>query len=84
MAPAKKRGSRILWAELCKDGEYKGRWIALEGVRYDSGVPIEGVVVDTDDDLAALCARIQSADYAACAILFCDDKSSGIRRASMA
>jgi hypothetical protein len=82
MDQAQKRG--VLWADLCKDGAYRGRWVALEGVRYDSGAPMEGVVVDADDDLATLCTRVQASDYAGCAILFCDDKSSGIRRASVA
>ena len=80
MERAQRRGARVLWTELCKDGEFRGRWVALQGVRYDSGNPVEGEVVDTDDDLASLCARIQSGDHAACAILYVDDKQSGIRR----
>jgi len=82
MVQASRRGTKVLWAELCKDAQYRGKWVALEGVRYDSGVPVEGAVVDADEDLASVCARIQAADYAACAILYCDDKASGIRRAT--
>ena len=82
MDKAELRSGRILWADLCREGEYLGQWVALESVRYDSGVPVEGAVVDWDENLATLCARIQSADHVACAILFCDDKASGIRRGS--
>jgi len=74
-------GSRRRWSDLCQDPGYRGRWVALQQVRYESGVPTEGEVVDVDDDLATLCVRVQSADRVACAILFCDDKASGIRRA---
>ena len=75
------RKTRVLWADLCRDREYKGQWVALEGVRYDSGVPVDGELVDSDEDLAVLCTRVQSAEEASCAILFCDDKS-GARGAS--
>ncbi len=60
-----------------------GLWVALESVRYDSGNPVEGIVIDADIDLGVLCARIQAADSGAVAILFCDDKSSGIRSSTM-
>lgn len=82
MAEAKtRRGMRVKWASLCKDSDYKGMWVALQGVTYDSGVPVEGDLVDAHESLGELCARIQLADRTACAILFCDDKGSGIRRA---
>lgn len=82
MDAAKRRGSRRrLWTELCQDDELRGRWVALEQARYDGPTPIDGEVVDFDDDLGNLCARVQNADYGPCAILFCDDKASGIRRA---
>lgn len=81
MAKAERRGARVLWADLCRDSDYRGRWVALHAVRYDGSVPVEGELVDADEDLAALCARIQSAEDAQCAILFCDDKASGVRRA---
>lgn len=80
MARAEKRGARVLWADLCRDGDYRGRWVALNAVRYDGGMPVEGELMDADEDLAALCARVQTAEDTACAILFCDDKASGVRR----
>jgi hypothetical protein len=65
-----------MWAELCRDSTYRGRWVALEAVRYESGTAVEGEVVDSDEDLAELCARIQGTDYMACAILYCDEKAT--------
>ena len=76
--------SVVRWDELCHGGEFRGQWVALDRVRYDSGVVVEGRVVDSDDDLAALCARVQGGDHTSCAILFCDDNASGIRRAGSA
>ena len=81
MDKAVKLGARVLWSDLCRDRHYRGAWVALTAVRYDEGAPVEGVVVDSDTDLAALCTRIQTNGHTSCAILYCDDKSSGIRRA---
>jgi hypothetical protein len=69
------RTARVAWRELCRSEEFRGRWVALDGVRYDpvTSQPIEGEVVDVDDDLADLCARMRSTDRTACAILHCDD-----------
>lgn len=77
-------GTRVSWADLCRDPDFQGLWIALDNVRYESagGAPADGEIVDADRDLAALCARIQAAEHGACAIHFCDDGGSGIRRAS--
>jgi hypothetical protein len=65
----------MAWRELCQSDEYRGRWVALDNVRYDPATshPIEGEIVDADDDLADLCARMRGADRTACAILHCDD-----------
>ena len=81
MADDDQRGNRILWADLCRESDYRGMWVALRDVSYESGTPLVGQLVDADDDLGELCARVQLADRTNCAILFCDDKSSGIRRA---
>ncbi len=75
--------SRMSWEALCADSRYQQRWVALDDVRYEGGNPVDGEVVDVDSDLAALCARVQSADHRSCAILFCDDKASGIRRVNV-
>lgn len=65
----------MAWWELCRLDEYRGRWVALDNVRYDpvTSRPIEGDVVDADEDLADLCARMRSTDRTACAILHCDE-----------
>jgi hypothetical protein len=66
----------MAWRELCGLDEYRGRWVALDNVRYDpvTSQPIEGEVVDADDDLADLCARMRSSDRTACAIIHCEDE----------
>ncbi len=66
------RAGRVAWADLCRDPELVGRWVALDAVRYEDGVPLDGELVDSDPDLAALCGRVQSADETSCAILFCE------------
>ena len=68
----------MAWGELCRSDEFRGRWVALDNVRYDpvTSQPIEGEVVDADEDLADLCARMRSTDRTACAILHCDDEPS--------
>ena len=81
MDRAKQKRRRVQWEEICHDSEFTGQWVALDDVRYEAGNPVEGEVADWDHDLAALCARVQAADSQSCAILFCDDGASGIRRA---
>lgn len=67
--------SRMGWREICHHELYRGRWVALDNVRYDpmTSLPLEAEVVDADEDLADLCARMRAADRTACAILHCDD-----------
>lgn len=76
---------RVLWSDLLNDSEYRGMWIALDSARYDSSGrnPVDGIVVDADEDLAALCSRIQAREQQGCSIHYCDDGGSGIRRASV-
>ena len=49
--------------------------MALDQCQYDSrsGQPVEGFVVDADEDLAELCGRLQESNNRHCAILFCDE-----------
>jgi hypothetical protein len=67
-------GSRMTWPQLQQSDEFRGRWVALDECRYDARTaqPVEGSVVDADEDLAELCSRIQQGDNRHCAILFCD------------
>ena len=68
-------GSRLTWPEIRGSKQYRGRWVALDQCRYDSRTaqPVEGSVVDCDEDLVALCARMQENGARQCAILFCDE-----------
>jgi hypothetical protein len=66
---------RLTWEAICRRDEFRGRWVALDGCRYDegSGRAVEGSVVDVDDDLVELCTRIRESEYKNCAILFCGE-----------
>ncbi|HEY8038741.1 MAG TPA: hypothetical protein VIF15_03075 [Polyangiaceae bacterium] len=71
-------GSRQTWPQICGNDEFKGRWVALDECKYDprTAQPTEGTVVDADEDLVALCSRMQQTDSKHCAILFCDERPS--------
>jgi len=67
--------SRLAWCEICQRSEYRGRWVALDGCRYDdTGKAAEGEVVDADEDLVELCGRMRASDRKNCAILFADEE----------
>jgi hypothetical protein len=65
---------QMTWTEICSHGDFRGRWVALDGVRYDETTarPTAGTVVDADEDLAELCQRIRKSNHRSCAILFCE------------
>ncbi|MCC6554392.1 MAG: hypothetical protein IT372_15550 [Polyangiaceae bacterium] len=67
----------MTWPEICRSEELLGRWVALDNVRYAQGSsqPTEADVVDADEDLADLCARMRESDRTACAILFVEDEA---------
>jgi hypothetical protein len=67
--------SRMTWPEIRESQEFRGRWVALDHCRYDSKTaqPVEGVVIDVDEDLVELCGRIQESENKHCAILFCEE-----------
>ncbi len=69
--------TRMTWPELRRCGEYRGRWVALDNCRYDAKTaqPVEGSVVDADEDLAELCSRMKSEDGRHCAIVFCAEQA---------
>jgi hypothetical protein len=71
-------GSRLTWPQICRSNEYRGRWVALDDCKYDprTAQPTEGTVVDADEDLVALCSRMQDTDSKHCAILFCDERGA--------
>lgn len=67
--------TRMSWSELCRSEKYTGMWVALDNCRYDQTTrqPIEGDVVDFDEELSALCARMREMGRCACTILFCEE-----------
>ena len=69
-------GSRLTWPQIKQKSEYRGLWVALDECRYDAKTaePVEGSVVDADEDLVALCSRMQDSDSKHCAILYCDER----------
>jgi hypothetical protein len=71
-------GSRLTWPQIKQSDAYRGLWVALDGCRYDARTaqPMDGVVVDADEDLVALCSRMQAGDSRHCAILFCDEEEA--------
>ncbi len=78
----------MTWPQIRQSDEYRGRWVALDNCKYDARTaqPVEGSVVDADDDLVSLCTRIQQSDNKHCAILFCDESEPeppSTRRSSM-
>lgn len=72
------------WNEICSNNRYRGRWVALDGCRYDDAhtQPTEATVVDADDDLAELCNRMKKTNQRSCAILFCEGLLNSLSRRS--
>ena len=68
--------TRMTWPELCRSEQFKGLWVALDNCRYDPSTlqPIEGDVVDADEELAELCGRMREAGRTSCSIMFCEDE----------
>lgn len=65
---------RMTWDEICRNDDLRGRWIAMDECVFDdsTGNAREGLVVDADDDLAELCARMRNSEHKNCSILFAD------------
>jgi hypothetical protein len=72
---SRSRAARMMWPEICSSDQYRGRWVALDNVRYDptTSQPIEAEVVDADEDLADLCGRMRASSRTSCAILHCEE-----------
>jgi len=68
--------TRMTWPELCRSEQFKGLWVALDNCRLDPSTlqPIEGDVVDSDEDLAELCSRMREAGRTSCSLLYCEDE----------
>ncbi len=78
--------NRVSWPQICRSAEFKGLWVALDNCRYDSSSlqPVEGDVVDADEDIAELCSRLREGQRSSCAILFCEGEVLVEHRASVA
>ena len=65
----------MMWPEICGSEQYRGRWVALDNVRYDpiTSQPLEAEVVDADEDLADLCGRMRASSRTSCAIVHCEE-----------
>jgi hypothetical protein len=61
------------WDQMRTSRELTGRWVALDNIRFAPGSsePLEADLVDVDDDLVELCARIREGDRTSCRILHC-------------
>lgn len=69
-------GHRLTWVEICQSEKLRGRWVALDHCRYDprqSSHPVEGELVDDDEELSTLFSRLQERNRIHCAIVFCED-----------
>ena len=68
---------KMSWGEIRQHPAFRGRWVALGGCVYDghSPDPSDAEVVDSDEDLSELCARIEAAERRNCEIRFCGSPS---------
>lgn len=68
---------RMTWEQICQHEELRGRWIAMDECSFDesTGHAREGLVVDSDDDLAELCNRMRESERTNCSIFYADDKT---------
>lgn len=67
----------MAWEDICRQSAWQGRWVALDSCAYnESGEATAGLVVDYDDDLAELCARLSAERRKRCSVVFCPPAES--------
>lgn len=67
----------MAWKDICSEATWQGRWVALDECAYnDAGQATAGLVVDYDDDLAELCARLSAERRKRCSVVFCPPAES--------
>lgn len=67
----------MAWEDICRDSNWQGRWVALDDCAYnDAGEATAGLVVDYDDNLADLCARLSAERRKRCSVVFCPPAES--------
>jgi hypothetical protein len=67
----------VAWEDVCGDASWQGRWVALDGCAYnEAGEATAGLVVDYDDNLAELCARLSAERRKSCSVVYCSTAES--------
>ncbi len=67
----------VAWEDVCGDASWQGRWVALDDCAYnEAGEATAGLVVDYDDNLAELCARLSAERRKSCSVVFCPPAES--------
>ena len=67
----------MAWADICRAEMWQGRWVALDDCAYnEAGEATAGLVVDYDDNLAELCARLSAERRKSCSVVFCPPAES--------
>jgi len=67
----------MTWEDIRRDETWQGRWVALDDCAYtEVGEATAGLVVDYDDNLAELCARLSADRRKRCSIVFCPPAES--------
>lgn len=62
----------MAWEDIRRDATWQGRWVALDACAYnEAGEATSGHVVDYDDDLAELCARLSAKRRKRCSVVYC-------------
>ena len=61
------------WSQVRPTQQFQGSWVALDNCRHDpvTRQPVEGDVVDSDEDLTDLCRRMREMGRSSCAVLYC-------------
>ena len=67
----------MAWEDICSQSTWQGRWVALDDCAYNEvGEATAGLVVDYDDNLADLCARLSAERRKRCSVMFCPRSES--------
>lgn len=64
---------RMKWLAICRDPQYRGKWVALDACLYGENGLEGGRVVDQDADLAALCERLEQNGKKHCTVLLAEE-----------
>jgi hypothetical protein len=72
---------KMTWKEICDNEDLRGRWVAIDGCLFDekTGSAVSAEVVDADDDLAELCARIRESKWRNCSIMLAEKDSDVLK-----